>query len=66
MDINKLVYLPLAIENPPIDALDHLNNIDFARLYQDEYNGMTGSAYTYNQYRVGNTISATVSIRVNQ
>lgn len=37
MDIDKILYLPLAIENPPIDALDHLNNIDFARLYQDEY-----------------------------
>jgi len=37
MDIEKLLYLPLAIENPPMDALDHLNNIDFSKLYQDEY-----------------------------
>lgn len=30
-----------------------------------EWNGMTGSAYTYNQYRVGDKISATVNIQAN-
>jgi hypothetical protein len=34
-------------------------------LIRFEWNGMTGSAYTYNQYRVGDRISATVSIRAN-
>jgi uncharacterized protein YcfJ len=34
-------------------------------LIRFEWNGMTGSAYTYNHYRVGDTISATVSIRAN-
>lgn len=34
-------------------------------LIRFEYNGLTGSAYTYNQYRIGDTLSATVSIRAN-
>jgi hypothetical protein len=34
-------------------------------LIRFEWNGLTGSAYTYNQYRVGDTLSATVSIRAN-
>lgn len=34
-------------------------------LIRFEYNGMTGSAYTYNHYNVGDRISATTSIRAN-
>jgi uncharacterized protein YcfJ len=34
-------------------------------LIRFEYNGLTGSAYTYNQYRVGDYISATTSIVAN-
>lgn len=34
-------------------------------LIRFEYNGLTGSAYTYNQYRVGEYISATTSIVAN-
>lgn len=30
-----------------------------------EWNGMTGSAYTYNRYNVGDRINATVDIRAN-
>lgn len=37
MDIERLLYLPLDIENPPTDYLDHLNNINFEKLYDDEY-----------------------------
>ena len=34
-------------------------------LIRFEWNGLTGSAYTYNRYRVGDTLSATVNIRAN-
>lgn len=34
-------------------------------LIRFEYNGLTGSAYTYNHYNIGDRISATVSIRAN-
>lgn len=34
-------------------------------LIRFEYNGLTGSAYTYNRYNIGDRISATVSIRAN-
>jgi uncharacterized protein YcfJ len=34
-------------------------------LIRFEYNGITGSAYTYNRYNVGDRINATVSIRAN-
>lgn len=34
-------------------------------LIQFEWNGLTGSAYTYNHYNVGDRINATVSIRAN-
>lgn len=34
-------------------------------LIRFEWNGLQGSAYTYNNYRIGDTISATVSIRAN-
>lgn len=34
-------------------------------LIRFEWNGMRGSAYTYNRYNVGDVISATVSIRAN-
>lgn len=34
-------------------------------LIRFEYNGLTGSAYTYNQYRIGDIISATTSIVAN-
>lgn len=37
MDLSKLLYLPLDIENPPLDSLDHLNNLDFKKIYQDDY-----------------------------
>jgi hypothetical protein len=35
--IKNLLYLPLDIENPPTDFLDHLNSINFKKLYVDEY-----------------------------
>jgi uncharacterized protein YcfJ len=34
-------------------------------LIRFEWNGLEGSAYTYNRYNVGDRISATVSIRAN-
>lgn len=34
-------------------------------LIRFEWNGMTGSAYTYNRYNIGDRIDATVSIRAN-
>jgi uncharacterized protein YcfJ len=34
-------------------------------LIRFEWNGIEGSAYTYNHYRVGDRISATVNIRAN-
>jgi hypothetical protein len=37
MDINRLLYLPLEIDNPPTDFLDHLNNLKLEKLYDDEY-----------------------------
>jgi len=37
MDLKDLLYLPLDIENPPTDFLDHLNNLKFERLVTDEY-----------------------------
>lgn len=35
--IESLLYLPLDIENPPTDFLDHLNNLKHEKLYTDEY-----------------------------
>lgn len=37
MDIEKLLYLPINIENPPRDCLEHLNNLDLKKLYDDPY-----------------------------
>jgi hypothetical protein len=37
MDIEKLLYLPIEIEKPPTDFLDHLNNLKLEKLYDDEY-----------------------------
>lgn len=34
-------------------------------LIRFEYNGLTGSAYTYNRYNIGDRINATVSIRAD-
>lgn len=35
--IKSLLYLPLDIETPPTDFLDHLNNLKYDKLYNDEY-----------------------------
>jgi hypothetical protein len=35
--IESLLYLPLDIENPPTDFLDHLNNLKYEKLYEDKY-----------------------------
>lgn len=35
--IESLLYLPLDIENPPTDFLDHLNNLKYDKLYVDDY-----------------------------
>lgn len=35
--IEQLLYLPLEIENPPADFLDHLDSIPDSKLYPDEY-----------------------------
>lgn len=37
MNIESLLYLPLDIENPPTDYLDHLNNLKIEKLYDDKY-----------------------------
>jgi hypothetical protein len=37
MDLKDLLYCPLDIENPPVDFLDHLNNINLDKLVTDEY-----------------------------
>ena len=37
MNIDNLLYLPLDIENPPLDYLDYLNNLNVNEIYDDEY-----------------------------
>lgn len=34
---DHLLYLPLELENPPLDCLDYLNSLDFSSLYPDSY-----------------------------
>lgn len=33
----KLLYLPLDIENPPLDCLDKLNDIDYRNIIRDDF-----------------------------
>lgn len=35
--IENLLYLPLDLESPPRDFLDHLNSIKYDKLYTDDY-----------------------------
>lgn len=36
-DFDHLLFLPLDLENPPLDCIDYLNSLDFSELYPDRY-----------------------------
>lgn len=45
---DDLLYLPLDIENPPLDHMDYLNSLDFSKIYQDEYRNCWHVPVMYN------------------
>ena len=46
--MNNLLYLPLDIENPPMDYLDYLNSLDINEIYADEYRNCSHVPIMYN------------------
>lgn len=46
---DNLLYLPLDMENPPLDHIDYLNGLDFSKIYQDDYRNCYHVPIMYNQ-----------------
>lgn len=46
---DNLLYLPLDMENPPLDHIDYLNGLDFSKIYQDDYRNCYHVPVMYNQ-----------------
>jgi len=50
--MNNLLYLPLDIENPPMDYLDYLNSLNINEIYADEYRNCSHVPVMYNLNKV--------------
>ena len=46
--VDDLLYLPLDIENPPLDCLDYLNNLNLSEIFPDGYRNCYHVPVMYN------------------